>query len=503
MSQALVKIENVSAFIPGDAARRLVLRNITLCLDEHTAIMGANGAGKSSLMRLAHGDLRPCAGNIAWFEHDRWTSSAIAAKELAALVSPQIQAQCQLHAWDVTGLQLLAGAANNAPMAFAAEPDADSLKNITALLAKMAALPLLDMRLPQLSQGQLRLLLLARALLARPKLLLLDEWADGLDEDKRSLLADVLKEYAKKMLMVFTGHRQDVIPDWVEKRLYLQDGRLYNEPRADGAAKQLNCQTAPQEIWDKPEREKDSEARASEKMANPACGALLISLKNASVYIDGEPVLRGINWQLRKGEHWHLAGANGSGKSTLLRLLAGDEFVAAGGSLAVYSAKSGQAIRTLEQKRRAVSLVSDLGQALYGYALTARELVLSGCDMSVGNYREFTEAEKQRAEALLALFFGAYGWPEIAGRSIRQVSSGQLRRLFLARALMPGPEILLLDEPCSGLDAQSRAAYLELLGKLAQGENGPQIVLASHYEEDVPAFVNKKARMTDGRLSVE
>lgn len=539
MSKLLVKIENASAFIPGDAARRLVLRNVSWNIADHAGIVGANGAGKSTLLRLAHGDLRPCAGSIVWLDNDGWTASAIAARELGALVSPHIQAQCQRHAWDVTGMQMLAGAANDAPLAFAEKPDARAEQVITTLLAKMEALPLLRMRLPQLSQGQLRLLLLARALLAKPKLLLLDEWADGLDARKRLLLAEVLAKYADTMLMVFTGHREDTIPAWVKTRLYMQQGKLLREPPTREPEQKFFCtaeidmicgvcvdkQTPNEQLpgrnhyascnvdtagtTDRTSATNGqgasvyNEMPLSSKSAERDCNQILINLQNVSVYIEGELILHEVSWALKKGEHWHIAGANGSGKSTFLRLLAGDEFGAAGGSIKVYSARTSKEIRTLAQKRRTVSLVSDLGQALYGYPLTGRELVLSGCDMSVGNYREYSEAEERRADDLLKMFFGDADWPQIAGASIRQLSTGQLRRLFLTRALMPAPEVLLLDEPCSGLDVQSRLAYLDLLANLARWENGPQIVLASHYVEDIPKFVNRMARMDAGRLAVE
>lgn len=94
----------------------------------------------------------------------------------------------------------------------------------------------------------------------------------------------------------------------------------------------------------------------------------------------------------------------------------------------------------------------------------------------------------------------AAGLTCLAGRSIRQLSTGQLRRLFLARALAGGPDILLLDEPCSGLDAPSRARYLRLLDQLAA--RGLHLVFVSHHSEDAPLCINREARMEDGRLRV-
>ena len=85
-------------------------------------------------------------------------------------------------------------------------------------------------------------------------------------------------------------------------------------------------------------------------------------------------------------------------------------------------------------------------------------------------------------------------------QSIRHLSTGQLRRLFLARALVGGPDILLLDEPCSGLDTASRAQYLHLLDQLAA--QGIQMIFVSHHNEDAPLCINREAHMEGGRLRV-
>ena len=94
----------------------------------------------------------------------------------------------------------------------------------------------------------------------------------------------------------------------------------------------------------------------------------------------------------------------------------------------------------------------------------------------------------------------------MAATSIRRLSSGQLRRLFLARALVGRPDILLLDEPCSGLDAESRARYLALLDSLAapaeNAELSVHLVFVSHHEEDAPLCINREARMENGRLTI-
>ncbi len=103
----------------------------------------------------------------------------------------------------------------------------------------------------------------------------------------------------------------------------------------------------------------------------------------------------------------------------------------------------------------------------------------------MGLYRDFTEAERDEARRVMAGLFPERDATRVAATSIRRLSSGQLRRLFLARALVGRPDILLLDEPCSGLDAESRARYLALLDSLAapaeNAELSVHLVFVSHH----------------------
>lgn len=303
----------------------------------------------------------------------------------------------------------------------------------------------------------------------------------------------MLEEYAGRCTVILTAHRPEEIPDWCRERRYVSKGRLPDAPPAVFAA--------------------PAARRGESRPAYSATGRILLALENVSVYIDRHKVLHDVTWSLHEGEHWQITGANGSGKSTLLRLLAGDEFVAAGGIISRWLPGQGGHVEMLADVRKGVRLVSDLSQALYGFTLSGLELVCSGFDNSIGVYREFTEKERDEALRVMAGLFPEGDAARVAEKSIRQLSSGQLRRLFLARALMGRPDILLLDEPCSGLDAESRARYLTLLDRLAgQPEEGEQdgqdipggvhLVFVSHHGEDAPLCVNREARMERGRLVV-
>ena len=496
----LVSIEGVSCFLPGDAARRPVLTDICWQVrqGDHCALFGPNGAGKSSLLRLVAGELWPAAGRVLWRGTEdtagRMETSPLAGRALCALVSPAVQEAWQRRAPQMTGLEYMTGTVAGAEFGVS-EKECEARARGAA--ESLGCAELLSRSLPELSQGQLRLVLLAGALARDPTLLLLDECLDGLDAGHRRRFAGALAAYAERGTVIMASHRPESVPEWCRGRAWLAGGRLFSELPA--GAEHFVTEPGPCQ-----RRKPGSAPGAAGPGGKGPDHALrpLFALRGVSVYVERRKVLHDIDWTLRQGEHWRLSGANGSGKSTLLRLLAGDEFAAAGGTLTRYLPALGREARTLAEVRRGVRLVSDLSQALYGYPLTGLELVCSGLDNSIGVYREFSEAERAMALDRMELFFSGPEAARLGATSIRRMSTGELRRLFLARALMGGPDALLLDEPCSGLDAASRRHYLEGLERLAGMGTGPMLVFVSHEAGDAPACCTREARLRAGRLAV-
>lgn len=510
----LVSLAHACVTLYRDGTKHPILHDISLEVGQgqHTALLGPNGAGKSTLLRLMRGeqwaDASSGAAKVTWYpptgggkEKGQGEHSPLTGRALSALVSAAQQEQYLRQAWDMHGEDLLLTGFEDSPLLYSL-PAPKQVQAVRAMARRLHLEHLLKRGLTTLSQGQLRLLLLARALLRRPALLLLDECLDGLDAPTRHKVLDVLDESASSSTIILSTHRPQSLPSWIQRRLYIQEGRLCAAPQpspppqapqvretfgdtfsAIGA--KVPASSAPQSAFD-----------PAEALPDPPP---LVALHNVTVYVERVPVLHRIHWRIAHGEHWLLCGANGSGKSTLLRLLAGDEYPAAGGSIERHLPRSSgheDTVSELEGIRRGVRLVSDALQATYAYDCSVEELVLSGFDASIGLYRDFSPAEYREARFWLCrMCLEAH-----AKRAFRSLSTGQARRAFIARALVGRPDLLLLDEPCSGLDITSRQQLLDILEGLAADH--VHTVIVSHHGEDRLKCSNRKALLEDGRLSL-
>ena len=226
--------------------------------------------------------------------------------------------------------------------------------------------------------------------------------------------------------------------------------------------------------------------------ASSASSLPLVRISNTTIYRDYRPVIRDLNWTLAPGEHWAVLGANGSGKSTLLSLIYGDLHPALGGTIERAGLAPGDRI---EEWKRRVAWVSPELQAEHFAAHSLEEVVISGRYASIGLNEPATAADRRSARRWLRFF----GIAALRDRGPRSVSYGQMRLALFARAMANDPELLLLDEPCTGLDGDMRAHVLHEIEKLAR--SGTQIVMAVHDAEDiVPAVRNVLRIKRDGRV---
>jgi iron complex transport system ATP-binding protein len=216
--------------------------------------------------------------------------------------------------------------------------------------------------------------------------------------------------------------------------------------------------------------------------------SFLVEISNADVYIGEKKILSAINWTMMKDQNWAIVGNNGSGKTTLMKVIFGDLLPIYGEGVNWFGSREWTGLAEIREK---VSLVSAEYQANYDKNIIGLDVVVSGFFSTIGLYEHV--ASKQIQEGMEWMDF--LGITHLAKKYFHQMSYGEARRVILARALVNHPLLLVLDEPCSGLDIPTREIFLETLEKLA-GKNTPaknraNLIYVTHrIEEIIPAITH-------------
>ena len=464
-----------------------ILRRISLRLaaGSHTLLIGANGAGKSQLMKMLAGERWPTPSSGTERTYVQAGGSPIELRALLPrlqLVSAEQQDRYERYEWNYAvttivgtgcrGLHAPLGPLTKAERALA-----------LSCLRRLGLWGLRRRRFLGLSYGERRLVLIARALAARPLLLLLDEVYNGLDAAHRRRVDRVIDALCRtRVTLVCTAHRAEDARPALHHAVALERGRLrYAGPRS-GLPARFRAYVEPTTAA--------TEVPPSRPRRSPPPVAPLIELRNVSVYRDYRPVLRGINWQVGAGEHWAIVGPNGSGKTTLLHLLHGTLWAADGGEVRRLDHGPGQRIEEWQQRVRFISPDDHTGCLV---SATLLAVVLAG--IPVLRRLGARANAQQLAAARTAL--RQVGIPHLAARTPREVSYGQLRLALLARGLIDRPQALLLDEPLTGLDTPTRARVRTVLERVAA--EGTQLIVAVHHADDlVPAIRRRLTLRPDG-----
>jgi iron complex transport system ATP-binding protein len=209
--------------------------------------------------------------------------------------------------------------------------------------------------------------------------------------------------------------------------------------------------------------------------------------------IRGSRILSDITWELKRGEKWAVLGLNGSGKTSLLRLLSGYGYPSRG-QMEVLGEPFGRA--DLRRLRRRIGWVhGDLASDFPGF-MNVREVVMSGGEGSIALYEEMPPQTVRHADEALE----AIGARALAERMFHTLSTGERQRALIARAIAAGPELLILDEPCLGLDPLAREDFLESVGTLFQGRPELTVIGVTHHVEEIIDGYDRMMMLSGGRV---
>jgi len=444
---------------------------------ERWAVTGPNGCGKTQLLKLVAGILWPTP-TARTLRRYLWrgepSESPYLVKDEIAYLGAERQDKYERYGWDMTAERIVGTGIHRTDIALDTLTAADR-RRIRTLLGRLGVAHLASRSFLSLSYGERRVMLLARALISRPRLLLLDEALNGLDETNRGRVGGWLAKDKSRLPWVFATHRLEEVPKSATHALVLDGGRVAYAGPIDGAPLT---------------RGPAGRAKRAPARSQPKGGRILVKLTRASVYLGERRVLHEISLAVREGELWLLHGRNGSGKTTLLRVLYGDHGVATGGRVERAGIGSGV---PLELFRKRVGLVAPHLQAEQPRDLTATEVVHSGRHASIGLNEPPSAADARAARRALARF-GLTGGER---RPLRELSYGQARRALFARAFVNQPKLLLLDEPLSGIDAATRRALMARV--LAAHARGTAVVVSGHTGREWPAFATHEIELVRGR----
>lgn len=406
------------------------------------------------------------------------------------------------------------------------------------LAVRLGMYPLLPRFINTLSTGEIRRVLLVRALVSKPELLLLDNAFDGLDVDGRKGLMNIIervlkgfrmdilvqgvgdaKDTARTQIMLFS-HRPEEISDGMGMVTYL-NGSVSTQKRSGRSASELVKPLA-SSLLDIPSREEILHFWQQGKVdtTNTKNDDILVAAENLHVTRDDTILLSNLDWVVQRGERWHLGGSNGSGKSTLSRLLlrismdnnsewscstSGRDAKVESGNLNVTSS-------SYHTKRGGVALVSTelhLHAAQNWSNRTVLEVLTFGASFLFDADKSSQDLTQNRANASVDIDLAttAAKWlglvkkdkdDSILNRKFSMLSQGEQKLVLIASALALRPSLLVLDEAGQGLDPSNRSLVLDLIEEICQASNMSLIYITHHNEELIPS-INRRLSLENGK----
>ena len=481
---------------------------------QHWAVIGPNGSGKSLLadaicrrVPLVRGQIRfffdGAGGDARSYPEpgEILRISAKARQQLLRRFAGYYQARWQsIEGEDVpTVAELLSKKGIEQYLPQETEPvwiSQDTYRQRRADAVELLGIShLLDRKIIHVSNGEVCKVLIARALIRAPKLLIFDDPFSGLDTASRDMLRNIIEQLfaAGNFQVLLITSRGDEILEGVTHLLCVHD----NSVTAQGPKRTiLRTPFVRQFLTASKQTSAGEHLRFPGNSEKPASEYdTLVEMKDTSVTYNGTPVLRNINWKMKQGEHWAVVGHNGAGKTTLLSLILGDNPQVYANQITLFDKKRGSGESIWDIKRR-IGCVSPELQLYYDRNITCRQVVCSGFFDSVGLYRACSRDQEQLVDRWLS----ALDIEDLGERPFRSLSAGQKRMALLARALVKNPALLVLDEPCQGLDAEHRLHIIKLLDQLCR-QTPASIIFVTHHFREMPGAVTHVLRLEQGQIA--
>jgi molybdate transport system ATP-binding protein len=470
---------------------------------EQWAVLGPNGSGKS-LLALALCDQAPLQRGEIHRHFDGLEADAIPEQSIA-LLSPQTQRdlaaaessfyQSRWHSGISEGRRTVAQFLSQASVedrnpfevgGYQGDPRRFR-ENRRRFSRWLGIEDLFRRRLAVLSNGEQRKVILVHTLLRSPRLLILDDPFGGLDRATRACLQKVIQRLMRAGLPVLLiTNRPDELPSGTTHLLLVRNQRIIAQGTRRAVLKHpLVCKLG----LPSSSSSSSSKPRPMKVRATP-----LIELNHVTVRLGGKRILDDVTWTMRRGENWALLGPNGSGKTTLLSLIQGDNPQAYALNLRLFGVRP-ETTATLWRLRRKIGWLSPELHLHYPAGWSCLEVVCSGFFNQIGLYEPCTSRQRAAARGWLRRLGLAHRAEQTFGES----SLGDQRLVLLARAVVKKPRLLILDEPCQGLDLAHRRSLLATVDRLI-GQTRASLIFVTHHAREMPACVSHVLKLKSGRI---
>lgn len=330
-------------------------------------------------------------------------------------------------------------------------------------------------QLIELSSGEHKKLQLIKALWLKPQLLLLDQPYTGLDVKSRAFLNDTIDGLSNEMQVILVSNESE-LPACINRFASIGNHTLKEDFTYCAKSKiAIHQQPLPQILREAPVPSSQT----------------LVNLVNVSIRYGDKQVLNNINWEIKAGEKWLLKGPNGSGKSTLLSLINADHPQSYANEIYLFGNRRGTGESIWDIKKH-IGLISPELHWYFDFNASVWQSIASGYFDSIGLYREIGYQKEQEIDELIAYF----GLAKHRDELLAHLPLGKQRLALLARTMIKNPELLVLDEPCQGLDAQQTVQFNTLIDSLCDANR--TIIYVSHSEDQLPKNLTHELQLETG-----
>ncbi|QNN40841.1 ATP-binding cassette domain-containing protein [Pedobacter roseus] len=477
MTEHFVSIQNLNLKFQ----QKTVLRDLNWTINpgENWVLGGISGSGKTSLAKII-GGMQSAPGDVKiYFDHESllpaetlFVESWYQFKNLEGVANFYYQQR-------YTSQQAKETLTVHAELVGYGKEKGLHFDQVEPILEALGFATFASSQLIELSSGEHKKLQLVKALWLKPQLLIIDQPYTGLDVASRRNLNILLDEVAEEGVQLILICNDTELPNCITSFAEIRDGQLVKVDALESSATEIHLREIPDFL-------KESPVYSSQE---------IVKMVNVNISYGEKQVLKNINWEVKAGEKWLLQGHNGSGKSTLLSLVNGDHPQSYANELYLFGNRrgSGESIWDIKQH---IGLISPEFHWYFDPTATVWQSIASGFYDTVGLFQQLPYTKSTQVDELVEYF----GLTENKNELLTALPLGKQRLVLLARTIIKNPELLILDEPCQGLDRQQTQHFNQLVDELCS--NGMTLIYVGHFESQLPTCIEKRILLEKGEVKV-